>query len=253
MRKKQKKIDKKEKFKIIIVRNNKQIQYKGFYRKFEHAIKAFNFLIKENQEKVIFPLKYINTKGIKPCKDEICLLQQVENKENSITLLRNEYGQFVKCYTINLLDTDEGKIIDKYNTATHENWAIINKNEWLTEESFWVYGFHPRKDRKNFSFIYSTFIYNAFMKKRLIPRLIVYKNKLIADYGSDMNITFCKNQSDACRLYEALKNKSDEDKLKGLLWCGIVNDKNNASYWLDKLQEKTGFNRVKLKRPNLRP
>ena len=58
-----------------------------------------------------------------------------ENEE-TVARFRNEQGQFV-----------DNVIVDK------EQHVIIAKSEWLIEETFNVYGYHPVKDRKTYDFI----------------------------------------------------------------------------------------------------
>ena len=244
---------KKRKFKpflyqIILVRNGKQREYVDHYHDLKSANIAFHEMIAKNNEEVIFPLQFVNTQKIKEAKDEILMIKVKDENDPNETLLRNEYGNFIP--NVVKEKYDENSI---YGKQQHKTWIIVDKHPWKIEETFWVFGFHPRHNRKNFSFIYQKFIREEVLVRNNLLRVLAYRNKVIFDIGSDMNIVFCKNISDALRLYGKLEEFAKEEKLKNIIWMGPVMGKQNASYWLDKLEKKTKFNRMKLQRGSLRP
>ena len=53
---------------------------------------------------------------------------------------------------INSFRNKSGKFIPNI-IIDDENYTIIAKHEWLVEETFNVYGYHPVKDRKTFDFV----------------------------------------------------------------------------------------------------
>lgn len=246
-RRKNKKGRKQVKFKIIISRNNKQTKFVGVFSNLHAAYAKYLKKIKEN-EKIIFPVRFINSKQIKPIHDEILLLKIRDKEEENYTMLRNEIGKLVKVSTSNKY---EGKKTKYNNKIIH--WNVFERHEWKTEELFWVYGYHPRNDRKNFNFIYENLVKKPLIDKSIIARIVVYQNKFICDYGYDMGIVFCKNVSDALRLYTMIEETALNEKIENIIWNQRVVNRKLSTYWLDRLQEKTNFSRLKLKRNSLRP
>lgn len=246
-RRKKKKGRKKVKFKIIITRNNKQTKFIGVYSNLHAAYAKYAKAIKEN-EKITFPVRFINSNQIKPIHDEILLLKIRDNEEDDYSMLRNELGKLVKVSTFSKY---EGKKTKYNNKIIH--WNVFERHDWKTEELFWVYGYHPRNDRKDFNFIYENLVKKPLSDKSIIARIVVYQNKFICDYGNDMGIVFCKNISDALRLYTMIEEIALNEKIENIIWNQRVVNRKLSTYWLDRLQEKTNFTRLKLKRNSLRP
>ena len=237
------------KFKIILARNGKQTKYLGTFKNIKDCYTRYKELYEENENEIVFPVRYINGKDkIREAVDEIIILKLKEEIDSDVTMLRNEYGEFVPHTAIDKY-TEESR----FGKRNNREWVIFDKHPWYVEESFWLYGKNPRRDRKDFNYIYEQLIGRFRGHKEICSRVIVYRNKLISDYGQDMDIVFCKNESDANRLYTELEDRAIKEKMKCIIWSGQVNDRQNASYWLDRLQRKTNFNRVKLRRTSLRP
>ena len=235
-------------YRIILVRNGKEIKKLGVYRTLKEVYTQYTKMLKEAKENVIFPVKYINSGKIRECKEELMILKKKGINDSDITLLRNEYGQFVP---FNLKDKyDENA---QFGKLSNKVWVIVDKHDYQREENFWVFGCHPIHDRKDFSYIYETFVYNIAHLNKVVTRIVAYQNKLIFDYGFDMNIVFCKNVSDALRLYTKVEEYATKDKIKTIIWNQRVSNREMATYWLNRLEKKTNFSREKLKRNSLRP
>ena len=240
-------------YQIIITRNGVQKERIKNYKTIKDAYIDFHNLISENDKNITFHQKYINYGKIYEIKDEILIIKKRDENDENFTILRNDLGQFSQFVAKQKSDNvDENQLIyGKQNEG--KSWIIIDKHPWKYEETFWCFGFHPKYERKDFNFIYNNFILEHTKEYGVILRVLIYLNKIIFDFGNDMNIVFCKNTEDAERLYMTLMNKANTIKLKNVLWCGRIRDKQTVIYWLDKLEEKTNFNRTKLKRNSLRP
>ena len=237
------------KYKIILVRNGKQTQYIGAYKRAKDVYTVYKRMIDNNKKDVRFPVKYVNGRDkIREAFDEIIILKVKEECDSDTIMFRNEYGEFIPCMTKDKYDENS-----RFGKRSDRSWKKKKKSEWMIEETFWMYGFHPRNQRKDFRFIYKRCIQDRANDKDNFTRCIVYQNKVIFDYGSDMDIVFCKNVSDSTRLYTEMNRESVKMKVKNVIWSELVRDRMTASYWLDKLQAKTGFTRLKLKRNSLRP
>lgn len=225
----------KNKYHIIITRDNKQVEFIGFFRKESKANAKFHQLVKES-ENVKFPVKFINiNRSIIEANYEIVLIKYKEEGENKTTLLRNQYGEFVEHETNN------------------ENWIVYDKAPYYKEETFWVYGFHPLIQRKTFDFIFENLIKPKAIKKDTMLNVMVYKNKLLLETTNNLDLIICKNHSDCVRLYNTIEEESKKSKFKFILFNGDWNTRNKSKIIVDKIKQLTNWNDLKIKRNSTRP
>lgn len=225
---------KKRPYSIILTSHGKQKKTLKTFKTEQEAYTYFKTILDENKS-IKFPVKYINYKKIKEAKYEIYIIKKLDEYEIKDTMyLRNEMGNFVE-YDTNL-----------------EQWQIIDKSNWDMEETFWVYGYDPIHQRKDFQWIIDnkilSFDYYSF------KNILIYKNKLIIDTNGDIDIIFCKNISDAYRLYTEIENFCNKKKIKKMMFSGSIQDFSYSTLktWIDKLCEVTGFSRHKILRNSLR-
>lgn len=154
----------KREFCMIALSSHKQvidILYKSNLQ--QSAYKKFNEIIDENEKNIIFPVKYISnkniSKGIVESNYEILLLK-IKKEGEDVTQLRNEYGQLVNHI-----------IVD------NSQWIIMDKHIYYKEESFWVYGFNPKTQRKDFNYILNEIVLAHNNDKNYFKRIMIFKNK----------------------------------------------------------------------------
>lgn len=219
-------------FKIISTLNGRQNGYIGSYYSYTDAYNKLLELEKENNC-IIFPRKFINSGNINLLKDEYLLLEKNRNGNKNDGLLRNEYGKFVE-----------------HRITNNNNWVIRDKIIKFVEETFWVYGFDPKKDRKTFLWIYNNLILDAIETKYDIIRIMIYKNKLLIKYDNKpMAMVLCKNKSDSIRMYNIISNKIRENNLKQIVCTGIYNKIGEARKKIEKeIMDITGWNKIKVQR-----
>lgn len=221
-------------YRIIITSHNKQIKEIYKSKKENSAYKKFNELIEDNSKNIVFPVRYINNGGLKDANYEIMIIKGKEDGESNETKLRDEYGRYISYVT------------------TSDKWIIINRAEYNREESFWVYGYHPQLDRKDFNWIFDNFIKEN-CNKYSFKNIVVFKNKLIIDTNGEFNIVFCKNKYDCIRLYNQLEVFAKKNKLKYIIWGGDVTNSQFKKDLIDRLLQFTGWTFRKLNRSSLRP
>lgn len=199
----------KREFCMIALSSHKQvidILYKSNLQ--QSAYKKFNEIIDENEKNIIFPVKYISnkniSKGIVESNYEILLLK-IKKEGEDVTQLRNEYGQLVNHV-----------IVD------NNQWIIMDKHIYYKEESFWVYGFNPKTQRKDFNYILNEIVLAHNNDKNYFKRIMIFKNKLIIQYDFDIDMVICKNQEDVIRLYNELEVKTKKAKCRNVFFNGIV-------------------------------
>lgn len=193
-------------FKIVSVFNHKQDGYVGQYVTYADAFAKLEELKKAN-ETIVFPRKYINKGDVRPVTEEYVILEKNRDGSKEDGMARNEYGKFVVHKIIN-----------------NDRWVMRDKCERLTEETFWVYGFDPKVDRKNFMWIYENMVTGCLRNSYDIIRVAVYKNKLLFRYDDrEMNMVLCKNGSDCIRFYNTLKELTEKKKMKQVVYVGTYN------------------------------
>ena len=158
----------------------------------------------------------------------------VDKKDASETKIRDEYGRYVSY------------------VSSSDDWIIVDRAKYDREETFWVYGFHPQLDRKNFRWIFDNYIKDG-CNKYSFKNILVFKNKLIIDTNGKLNIVLCKNRNDCIRLFNKLEEKSIDNKLKYIIWGGDISNSPIKKDIIKRLLEYTGWNYDKLRRNSLRP
>jgi hypothetical protein len=219
-------------FKIVSTLNGKQNGYVGSYRTYSEAYSKLKEL-EEDNKKIIFPRKYLNSGIIGNIKDEYILLEKNRFGDKSDGMLRNELGKFVKHIITN-------------NTK----WLVRDKVIRLVEETFWVYGYDCKNDRKTAEWIYKNLIIGMINASYDIVRILVYKNKLIIKYDdSPLSMVMCKNKSDAIRLYNFILEKKDKNRIKQVLCIGSYNVITESRKELEQeIINLTGWDKRKIQR-----
>jgi hypothetical protein len=223
-------------YKIIITSHNKQIEYVGSYVLAKSANKKFNEIVKQS-ESVKFPvLNIIKKRKITPAKYNVIILKRrLDENEDNVTLLRNEYGSYVE------------------HETTSDEWVVYYKATLYREETFWVYGFNPFTQRKNFEYIYDKLVKPYCGKKDSILNIYVYKNKVVFDSVFHTDLVTCKCKDDAIRLHNMIQTYAVKNKLKYILFSGDWSYGENGKSAIAKIQELTNWNLDKIKRYTTRP
>lgn len=218
------------KYKIISCRNGKQNKLIGKYRNIEDAYIKFNEL-KKNDDKVIFPSFVTGVNRLENSIDEYVIIEK-NSKESSV--LRNEYGKLIE------------------HKTNQEGWTIIDKYRYLREETFWVFGYDKKKERKTFMWILSNIILNGIETKYDHKNILTYKNKLIIkDSEGYIDIVFCKNISDAIRFYNMVERYVKKHKYKQIFFIGDFSTFNEKRKKLEnELVELTGWTLRKIRMKN---
>lgn len=224
-----------------IIRFNFRVQDKfiGAYHDLKEVECAKRILQMQNEE-VIFPKKYVNNgrkdKQIYENISEYVVLKKIRDAETTdrTTMIRNEYGKFVK------------------HVYTDDEWQIWDKMPCVTEETFWVYGFNPKTDRKTFAWIYENLVDQKIEEKNDLVIIYVYGNKVIFKYDLDFEFVLCKNQSDAIRMYNLLEEWCKKRK-RNVIFSGMATRQTSRlNTTIEMIKEKTGWDNRKITRRSTR-
>lgn len=223
-------------YRIIITSQNKIMicVFKAMHKK--TSVTAFNKIINENKKAVRFPVRYSSRDHkLMESKYEILLMKAKNEDETNEPLLRNDFGQLVP------------------HVASNSKMIIYQKAEYLFEESFWVYGYNPKSQRKDFNYILNEIVLKNLPKvKYPVKTISVFKNKLIIQSDYDFEMVICKCENDSARLYTEIEKELLKTRVKSVFFSGML--KGVARTRIEeKILEKTGWTLEKVRRKSTRP
>lgn len=226
---------KKNLYHIILVNHDKMKEDLFWTDSVATVNKEFKTMVEENKS-VIFPIKFNNNKTeIIESSYEIMIIKARDKTESRETKVMDEYGKFV-------------------NYATNDDdWIIYDRSPYYIEETFWVYGYHPRLQRKDFKWIYDNFISNNSNNKYLFKTIQLFKNKILVECNGKLDMVICKNKQDAIRMYNMIEEWCKRDKMKYIGFMGDLSYSRYKSDWITKIQKLTNWTRKKITRMSTRP
>ena len=224
-------------YKILRFVDRKQVEYVGVFRNLDEVAVARRELEKRNAE-VIFPKKYANNVRVseeiyETVSEYVVMKRNREKDESTVTQLRNEYGKFVD------------------HKTTAKDWVVYDKFPAPVEETFWVYGWDPRTDRKTFTWVLDNLVIGPLQEDSTAVVIYVYNNKVIFKYDEDFTFVVCKNTSDAIRMYNKLEETTKP--LRRVYMTGMTTGKNpRTRETIEMLMKKTGWSLTKVARKTTR-
>jgi hypothetical protein len=217
------------KYRIIITCNGKK---KKVLHKSDNikSIKRKYFNTKD-KNKVLFHKKTNAYKKTKPVNYELVLMKQWEESDSPF-IDRDNLGRTIE-------------VKDKNN-----KWTILHKDDYFYEEKFTIYGLNERLTSIEI-------IKKLLMKKHkgagiVIKQVNYIKNKLLIYQSVDFDLIVCKCPEDCKRLYDIIKQFSEDNKIKNIMFTGSVGKLSITSTY-KMIMEKTGWDRWKTYRTVNRP
>ena len=217
-------------FRIILLVNGKYRKTIHKYKTKESTYNKFHELIEENQ-KILFPRKFVNTNGIHRIKYEICISKIAEDTDIPRTL-RDDYGKV-------------------YIEPRLGDWTILASNPYQIEEKFWIHGFDCKANRPTITEVVKRLMIGAHAKK-MVKLIIVVHNKLVIYNEDQFDMVICKNILDAQRLHHTLAKICKKQKIKSLLFMGTATPATVGRMY-DLIVEETGWSYEKVRRTSTRP
>lgn len=210
-------------FVIFFTKNQQRYSTYAWYDWKLPCFKAYKELIEKNREDMVCPIVYganATKKNARIDKYEILIKKKVDpEKENNESTFRDEFGSSVT------IKTDDPE------------WLIISKDVWYVEEDFYLYGYHPKYDRKNAKWVIDNVIMKNVSDYNMCA-IFMWKRYLIFDNDNDFTFLVTKSNSETVRLYNILYDRFND--VEGLYFMGNI-AKSSVRKWLDKIQEKTGW------------
>lgn len=226
--------NKKKKYQVILMNHGAFLKVLYTINTEEQAYKWFNEL-KDKSNDVYFPVKYNNDKKIIDAEYEIAIIKCKDAGDKDVTLIMDDTGTF-----------------QQYQT-NEDNWIVVDRCSYNIEESFWVYGYHPILQRKNFKWVYDNFILPVKEDRGMFISLLVFKNKVLMDINGKLEMVICKNERDSIRFFNEIEDRCGKDKIRRIAFMGDVDRSSYKREWMDRIQELTGWDRKKIGRSSTRP
>lgn len=213
-------------YRVLLLQNGK-------FKKKLHECKSnttsknnYKRILDENEE-VKFPRKFLTTDKVTPVLYEVCRVKRFEEKDKERTI-RDRLGRLVPPIVL------------------WGEWTVLEYEYYEIEETFYVYGYDPISDRKDFDFILGLLV-KGIGDEKLTKDIIVLNNKLIIYNEYQFDIVICKSKTDARRLYDVLLDVSKDNKLKRLLFMGKASEKMTGELY-EMMMEVTGWDYRKVSR-----
>ena len=217
-------------YRVILTKNGK-------YKKTIHKCKTentsyINFNRIKDTNNVLFEKKFINCDAIIPVKHKIYIVKDYEDSDKP-RLIRNKLGK---------LD---------YEKPIFGIWTVLHDSDFKIEETFWVYGYDKRNDRKTIKDIVNLLMIGMDNPKKT-KQIVVINNKLLIHVEDQFEMIICKCKKDAQRLHHALADAANINKINNLFFMGTANKKMCGDYY-DIIHEHTGWDYIKIWRTSTRP
>ena len=230
-----KKLPKKKIYQIILTNKGRKIKQLCSDKTEQAIMKKFNTLLKENKKEIVFPKKWIvQEHEMFPSEYEIVILKVKDENDKEVSQVRDEYGRFTNYSTNN------------------KNWIVIDRAEYDLEETFWVYGYHPRHQRKDFRWIMENFIDKDAKTKTTFKSIQIYLNKVLIEINGNLEMVICKNKSDSMRLYNKIQEECEKKKYKYIAFMGDIANSKYKVNWIERIMKLTNWNRTKVGRISTR-
>lgn len=227
---------KKYKYHIILANRGKMLSDLYWCDTLEKVYDKYNKMKEDNARDVLFPIKFNNEKDkIVEAEYELIIIKGRDSDEEESSKIRNEFGKFIT-----------------YESSDYD-WIIFDRSPYFVEETFWVYGYHPKLQRKSYKWIFDEFIAKDARNKFTFRSVQLFKNKLIVDCNSKLDIVICKNVHDAIRLYNAMVADCVKQKFKYIVFMGDVSYGRKKKEWTERIEKLTNWPRKKILRSSTRP
>jgi len=194
---------------LIITKNRKKKKLVFETNVKKNATQRFNTLIRNN--KVLFPVKYINNKNPLSVNFEILLLKRRTSELEKSIVIRDFVGR------------------TKEPSFNNDEWVLIKHKPFYYEETFKIHGIESRLTLIDVISKIFTPLLNKSVKST--GHMYRFQNKICLEVDGDVKLLVTKNKSDSIRLYGKIKDLYLRKKKINILFSGEVpKDKRSGLY-----------------------
>jgi hypothetical protein len=221
-------------YSIILVNHGRQLRTICSEPTEEKIYKRLETLLKENK-KVMFPMRYnVQIHEMLDAEYELVIIKCRDDIEDKTTKVRDASGEFTNYETNN------------------EDWIVIDRAHYDIEETFWVYGYHPRLQRKTFKWVFDNFISKNAKDEYSFKTVQVLYNKVLIECDGKLEMVICKNKSDSVRMYNLIEQMASKKKYKYIAFMGDITKSKYKKQWVQKIKDLTGWDTKKVLRQSTR-
>lgn len=206
-------------YRVLLLQNGKQVKVLHKCRTNKTSKERFKQFVSDNKM-VQLPRKFLTTDNVIPVQYEICRVKEYEKKDDK-KMVRDSIGRLTTPIVL------------------FNKWTVLKWEFFEVEETFYVFGFDPISDRKDFTFILGLLV-KGVGDELLTKNIIVLNNKLFIYNEYQFDIVLCKCKADAIRLYNTLLEVSKDNKLRRLLFMGLASDTFTSELY-GMMMEHTGW------------
>lgn len=221
-------------YSILLTNHGKQLKTICSEKTEKKIYKRLDELMEENK-KVVFPMQYNNHYHEMIEADyELVIIKTKQEGDSDITKIKNKYGEYIDY------------------ESNDKRWIIVDRVSYNIEETFWVYGYHPKIQRKTFQWVYDNMVANNAKEKYVFKTIQIYQNKVLIECDGKLDIVICKTKNDSIRFYNLLEEWCKKNKLKQILFMGDIRHSKYKNDWIKKIMELTNWNIKKVTRCSTR-
>lgn len=154
---------------------------------------------------------------------ELLLARRIKRGEDNISYIKNK----------------DGKLIPHILTNT-PNLVIMRKEDWYVEENYYVYGYHPFTERKEFKFVYDELLLKDLGERYEEKRVMTHNATLYIICDDNFELIRTRDKTIAFRLYMTLQEEIEKNKVKGIFFLGEMGETTWGKF-KPQLYEKTGW------------
>jgi len=223
-----------------IITTSNGVQLKDVYSavNIDIALKKLRQLQQEYNKDVVFPVRFVSNRQEKTFTEADYKLMLIKKREPGDTYegkVRNEYGKYIDCVTDN------------------EDWIFIDELPYKVEETFWVYGYNPKRERKTFTFIVEELVRSRTDDKHFMKQIAVFRNKVLISSIDKLEMVICKNHMDSVRMYNEIGEWTKKKKIKYVAFSGDINTRMYSfKNWYDRMVNLTHWTYRKLNKNTTR-
>jgi hypothetical protein len=211
-------------YRVLIVRDLKQINYLKEFISKDEAISFYEKAIEENKN-IIIPKKYF--RGV--FKESEILLLKVNDGTYNTSKFPNSYGKLVD-HIVTTQPSKNAKI-----QKPEREWIIFNKYPYNTEQLFNVSGIQEKMD-------ISKILTEILMKNNIHMEISVYKNMLLVRNGLKILYTVEPTRGEKITdLYNKLEEICKKQAAGNILFMGRADGKITGEYTQKMLKENGIF------------
>lgn len=213
-------------YRILLLQNGK---FKKQLHQCKNTVTSkdnYKRILAEN-ENIIFPRNYLTSDNITPVLYEVCRVKEFDEKDRERTI-RDRMGRLVPPVVL------------------WDKWTVLEYEYYNIEETFYVFGYNPISDRKDFNFILGLLV-KGIADNMLTKDIIILHNKIFIYNQHQFDIILCKCKHDAIRLYNLLLDVSKDNKMKRLLFMGQASERMTGVLY-EMMMDVTGWDYRKVTR-----